>query len=707
MRRHVRIRRHASRFVTVLYAAALWASVAGVATAGTAIVDANATLDGGWQRRYLFRCWLETLPDWQAGSDAQPENHVPELQTTLGELNIPSAAQSRILADNNSWRWLPDMASRMVEVRGLLLELHRRGDSPTKMGRIAEQYAALRFQIAESDPVKAAVIDLADQAELLQALPPAYALSLTAQLHYSSGRFDTAIASWRQLLALPVEQRTAITVKAQYMIGRAYLQRRFDDEALAAFAAVAALTTGDAAMPDPLRLRSEAEGWVGYIHTRRKEYVPAMRIYLDQYRSGTSIREPLESLQEVCRRAARLGANDPALWAVLQDAQMRDIQLVYLASNYYPPEDGWAEVRSVLAQLPETAGKPVPRADYVALMATERNQRENAEAWLALADPEAPNARWARAELLRRGGDTAAAVAALTALLDDPRHADLLDERLAWGRLARLHLDAGHYEAALAASLRSDMWPDTAYLCERVLTVAEAAGFLAAHDATDDVFRVRASMTRGGVSTDSVQLWRDMARVLARRLARSGDWAAAAGYFEAAGSEDLQALAARVAELKAVTAHAGHGDQTRAAAHYAQGRILMDHGADLLATELGPDAAIWDGRYSWYDTREQNGPPEAERLRVEASAPTPNTRFHYRMAGPEEYWAAAQLLPNDSPMLARALYEPGIYLRYKDPEAADRFYKALVRRCPNLQVGVDADKRRWFPAELDLTPVNP
>jgi len=39
-------------------------------------------------------------------------------------------------------------------------------------------------------------------------------------------------------------------------------------------------------------------------------------------------------------------------------------------------------------------------------------------------------------------------------------------------------------------------------------------------------------------------------------------------------------------------------------------------------------------------------------------------------------------------------------LKYLEPDAADRFYKALVRRCRKTEIGAKADRLRWFP-ELD------
>ena len=39
----------------------------------------------------------------------------------------------------------------------------------------------------------------------------------------------------------------------------------------------------------------------------------------------------------------------------------------------------------------------------------------------------------------------------------------------------------------------------------------------------------------------------------------------------------------------------------------------------------------------------------------------------------------------------------GTWLKRRDPETADIFYKALVRRCRKTAIGEQADRMRWFP----------
>jgi hypothetical protein len=60
-------------------------------------------------------------------------------------------------------------------------------------------------------------------------------------------------------------------------------------------------------------------------------------------------------------------------------------------------------------------------------------------------------------------------------------------------------------------------------------------------------------------------------------------------------------------------------------------------------------------------------------------------------------WQAALLMPDNSDATARVLCEAGTWIKYLDPQRADVFYKALVRRCRKTAIGDQADKMRWFP----------
>jgi hypothetical protein len=52
---------------------------------------------------------------------------------------------------------------------------------------------------------------------------------------------------------------------------------------------------------------------------------------------------------------------------------------------------------------------------------------------------------------------------------------------------------------------------------------------------------------------------------------------------------------------------------------------------------------------------------------------------------------------NNSDETARVLWTGGSWLKGQDSDAADFFYKALVRRNRKKEFGAEADHIRWFP----------
>jgi hypothetical protein len=55
-------------------------------------------------------------------------------------------------------------------------------------------------------------------------------------------------------------------------------------------------------------------------------------------------------------------------------------------------------------------------------------------------------------------------------------------------------------------------------------------------------------------------------------------------------------------------------------------------------------------------------------------------------------------MPDQDPRTAKVLWTAGTWLKERAPQDADRFYKALVRRCGRTPLGQEADRLRWFPA---------
>jgi len=186
----------------------------------------------------------------------------------------------------------------------------------------------------------------------------------------------------------------------------------------------------------------------------------------------------------------------------------------------------------------------------------------------------------------------------------------------------------------------------------------------------------------------------------------------------------------------------GYSKIDRAKNYYEAGKLLRFIGMEIIGTELEPDWFVYDGQFSSDGPLAQRfGDYSQERLdrykdwssdwgkkytqeliddqkirqkefeegqdfflaskderdRAVESLPTPRKRWHYRFKAADLMWKSAELLPNGDILKAEALWEGGLYLRDRDNEAADKFYKELVKTCKNTILGAEADRIRWFP----------
>ena len=117
---------------------------------------------------------------------------------------------------------------------------------------------------------------------------------------------------------------------------------------------------------------------------------------------------------------------------------------------------------------------------------------------------------------------------------------------------------------------------------------------------------------------------------------------------------------------------------------------------ELTGTEVEPDWTLVDGDYeveTWTfgsrDARRENRVLRAtpdETARVKRNRVRPWKRFHYRYRAADLAWEAASLLPSGDEK-AGMLATAGSWIEHDDPQAADRFYKQLVRCCGTTELG--------------------
>jgi phage tail protein X len=193
--------------------------------------------------------------------------------------------------------------------------------------------------------------------------------------------------------------------------------------------------------------------------------------------------------------------------------------------------------------------------------------------------------------------------------------------------------------------------------------------------------------------------------LLARRIARETGSAEAAAYYPTNLSDAYKTF---LDEL-----HTGRNEALqpgyRAKNLYAAAILERTNGMELFGSELEPDWEIWGGNFEFGFTWEiratnslvakVNDMSDDEIARASSRRVDPDRRFHYRWQAAALAWEAAQLMPNNTDETARALCTAGTWLKDRDPQGADKFYKALVRRCRKTALGEQADKLRWFPAQ--------
>jgi hypothetical protein len=295
-------------------------------------------------------------------------------------------------------------------------------------------------------------------------------------------------------------------------------------------------------------------------------------------------------------------------------------------------------------------------------------------------------------------------------------------------------------------------WEDIAYVAEKVLTTQELENYLKQHHSGLDKKLEWYYPSNLEIPT----IYNALRYLLARRFARNDNWEKAIEYIPISfkreweertpskegytiheqryeifnPKEELIALYENLKRAKNVKLQ----KQERARSYYKAALLMRKYGMELIGTELDPDWFVFNGQFAyddtieqrfgimnkdrqkyyrgWYDeiieeTRKKRQEIEKRRDffvgskdeedRALNSLPDPARRFHYRFKAANLMWQCAQLLPNNDELKAKALCTGGTYLKIRDPQAADKFYKELVNTCRKTELGQLADKLRWFP----------
>ena len=555
-------------------------------------------------------------------------------------------------------------------------------------------------------------------------LPRAVLDYIAGAVEFRADNDDKALQYFQAIDRLPAEQRRIRDVAAAYMQGRVY--QRLGELAKARAAFQATRRAAEAGAPDPQGLAVASLGeearldlvesglttapWavpVGDLDDVAKQRLlaRAVRLYAEQASHGS--RMALLSLREVVRL---LLEDDSVLARAAGDPLIRRLLVAYVVARDgatlwdegpYGADDSTVVSLSeaVLAQPAPPAGQDL---DRLSVLAYQIGRYELAEK--VTAEAAGPLGLWVRAKLALRRGDRAAAikdwVAAFAALgqagADSPIDPET-GARLR-GETAVMKLSQGAYRDSLDLlfPVAATYWGDLIYVAERVLTVDELKAFVDAlppappappPSDSDWGYRVQPTL--------------QLRELLARRLVRVGRLPEATAYFDDSTdrrnrphSDDATPDEARAYLALVEAARPGRPFDwpwqwvDRAEALYRLSVVTRQRGLQLMGTEGPPDEVALGGSFpAGIGQSSPNGIRETpskllepdEVRRFEASAPRPDTRFHYRGVAADQALAAADYLPQRSQAYAATLCWAARHaFASADPAKAEAIYRRYV-----------------------------
>ncbi len=616
----------------------------------------------------------------------------------------------------------------------------------TNRRELLNQYKAIRCKLssyvqkkqprwAEEIPIQDATEAELRNAVIPEGIPVEFAEYLRGAIAFHLGDTEEARKHWLAILDLPADQRMSRTIWAAFMLGRSW-RKEDPSQAIGWFRKVRAWQ-GD--FNQTLDFSTASVGWEAYAELQRRNFIRAFELYMIEYQAGV---DSCLSLKFTARQLVDSGSPE-ALRKAAEDPLAQSIVTAYLISRPYESGGGFRtswfqqasgftsieqdspdyslQARQWLEALEKVPLSKIKGADRLALSAYQAGAMKICTRWLELADPGSSLTQWLQAKMLMRDGVVDEAERILTKLAPSRRPERFWRDRASffndnffnlpasdrvWGELGILHLDNGDFTEALDAILRGHYWGDAAYLAERVVSVKEL------RDYVDKEW-----------PESSDPLSQRIRYLLGRRLVREGVFNRTNEYFP----DEMKSFVTQYADSLYTAKDIRKTSTVRAKAYMTAARIAHCHGMELMGTEVEPDWAIFEGNYepepaskvrtgvvsienlvdseeipnvrgSGIDvTRFFNPAKREEEKRVRQSAPYPDLRCHYRYAAAALGWEASKLLPDNSDETARVLWECGSWLKVRAPLYSDRFYKALVNRCPNTPLGQAADKRRWFP----------
>ncbi len=602
--------------------------------------------------------------------------------------------------------------SALDDVQELATVLTQQGLSGEPLDQTVATYAKLREQLTELSAE-----ELKDQ--MPASVPEEFALYLEGARSYKQGDREDAARAWEELLTLPATERQHRSIWAAYMLGRLATT---PEEATQRFRQVRELAAEG--FSDSQDMRDASWGWEAKAYLNDSQYAEAADLYLRHYQAGAP--SALNSLRMVMQKVFTQSRYDYLADDLFddfaRDATARRLWTAYLLSlgtdRYYWDEEYNQQVLHACQRWVKTLNAEditsIDEYGNFAWLAYKSGDTQLAKEWLALAPPDAEVASWIAAKIAQCEGNLALAAHSLQKALKEPELNPY--RRLIYAELGRVELALDEPQRALTAWLLGGHWEDAAYIAERVLSTDELVAYV--NDRLEAVVDESMSTNHESLPDTLSRSWanyytsilqenrKNLRNLLARRLMRDNRFDEAIAYFD----EAIRPEADRYLALVRSAYDSNHPAENRAASFWIAATLAYEHGMELFGTELFPDNVIWWGNFAFRgnpaETRQElaryeRGPlaPTRNELQRIEEHTVPEKRFHYRYrAATLGGWAAA-LLPNDSEDTADVLYTAGSWLKYRDPQAAQPFYQALVIRCPHTPLGQAAAEANWFPPD--------
>lgn len=248
-------------------------------------------------------------------------------------------------------------------------------------------------------------------------------------------------------------------------------------------------------------------------------------------------------------------------------------------------------------------------------------------------------------------------------------------------------LENCRYDDALGLALKEKMYGVSNYIAECVMETNELIAFVEKHYPNAPKESTPTENDAGEIGCDTDEIASEIRYTLARRLMRENRPQESRKYFP----QELLPIFDNYVEAIRRGYNFESDDLSRARGFWDAAMIVRGDGDALFSLFSVPEYVA-----------EKNFATEDERERVLSRGITePVSTIRLRAANLARH--AAGLLPNNDERTARLLFTAGVWLRARDPEAADDFYKMLAIRCPKTEVGKRCLDLRWFPTDVPWT----